>query len=134
MKGLRYLKAVTIEFDFFSGRSAGARCVHPASSPPARSLISHTAPRAGHAHTQTIPLVFDRYVADRLLAPKTRAMNPEVAVTLDVHNRRTPPAIKVEYTDGEKKDFDVTQMNGAQLIEAIEKTADKMMLEKLLAR
>ena len=75
-----------------------------------------------------------RYVADTLLAPKTRAMNREVEVTLDVHNRRTPPAVAVEYTDGVKTVFDVTAMNGAEIISAIEKTADQMMLEKLLAR
>lgn len=74
-----------------------------------------------------------RYVADRLLSQRARVMNPKIVVNIDVHNRRTKPEVKVEYIDGKTEEYG-GGMTGVQIIDKIEETTDKMMLDKLLAR
>lgn len=74
-----------------------------------------------------------RYVADRLLSQKARAVNPAVVVNIDVHNRRTLPEVKVEYVDGSTAEYG-DGMTGVQIIDKIEETTSNMMLDKLLER
>eukprot|EP01043_Picozoa_sp_COSAG02_P048090 COSAG02_NODE_4687_length_5092_cov_2.075506_1_plen_107_part_00 len=88
---------------------------------------------AHHADDAATLATRRRYVADRLLSQKARAINPQVVVNVDVHNRRTLPEIKVEYIDGNKEEYG-DGMTGVQIIDKIEETTSKMMLDKLLSR
>jgi hypothetical protein len=96
-----------------------------------------------------------RHVADRLTSAKTAAVNPKLAVSLDVHNRRTDPHIRVQYSkpaslgmraprrtvltsrshpaDGHEDNFDHS-FNGPKIIAAIQQRADSMMLDRLMQR
>ena len=60
-------------------------------------------------------------------------LNPAVVVNVKVHNRRTLPEVTVEYIDGNKQEYS-GGMTGVQIIDKIEETTSKMMLDKLLSR
>lgn len=40
-----------------------------------------------------------RFVVDRLTSAKSAEINPKCEITVDVHNRRTEPVVKVEYSE-----------------------------------
>eukprot|EP01044_Picomonas_judraskeda_P002281 COSAG03_NODE_159_length_11381_cov_85.480057_5_plen_82_part_00 len=60
-------------------------------------------------------------------------LNPAVVVNVNVHNRRTLPEVKVQFIDGNTQEYS-GGMTGVQIIDQIEQTTSKMMLDKLLSR
>ena len=91
MNAIRYLSKAHVEFDFFAGRSASARCAPVCF----RAYGCPPCPTCGAPE----PAARRSYVIDRLTSAKTAAINPKCAVTVDVHNRRTDPVIKVAYSE-----------------------------------
>ena len=72
-------------------------------------------------------------MADQLTSHKARAVNPACVVNVDVHNRRTPPSIRVEWTTGAVEEFDAGT-NGPQIMAHLEQSAKDLQLEGLLKR
>lgn len=136
-EGHALLEACRHRLRLFRGPQRGSPVRHhavPALSPrPLAAWTCSSVPIAHHASNAAALATRCRYVADRLLSQKARAINPAVVVNVDVHNRRTLPEVKVEYIDGSKEDYG-DGMTGVQIIDKIEETTSKMMLDKLLSR
>lgn len=129
MNALRYISKVHIEFDFFYGKSAAARQAAPLGPPepssPAMPVTPRAAPRLAAARAR-------RYFLDRVTNPLTLKSNPKCDINIDVHNRRTPPLIKITYTDGVEHTFADNETAGHKIDEIIQNKADRMMLDRLV--
>eukprot|EP01051_Picozoa_sp_SAG22_P014622 SAG22_NODE_1802_length_3535_cov_2.147846_2_plen_145_part_00 len=66
--------------------------------------------------------------------PLTIQANPKCDINIDVHNRRTPPLVKVTYADGVEQSFANNEVAGHKIVEEIQQKADEIMLDRQRAK